>query len=621
MPTTPYAKLLVSLNAGPTQSGAITTAANLDTVQLTAESTAQWDLTTPPRWEIYSYPPGWTGPAAGWTTESVTLPNGGTADVYVYLGLGPPPSFALPASPMWGKFLMRLTVQGGLLNGIPTPTLIDDTTALEILGPGGMRDTASLEGTQFSSSRAYVASMQENWRTIATALGAALAPYALTPAVVASGAGSAGVSPLYARGDHSHQLTFPALNTVLAAASAPITVNGQTLTSGGFIGPNFRSNGAAPATTGLLRGEHGTTLVCARSSGNTDNVPIVSYGTDVADHVTIGDPVIPCMRFVIASGCDFEFYHDADLLYTLAQGSISVGATNQFNILHTIGAGAGQDATIEAQGGAATFAGGDLILKSGAAGTGSTSGNVELDARKNAAGTRTGSVIMKGNTTTFAQFSHHVGDNITTAEFAANTTVLDTKELVLDASNIALNTSLGSYGGGTGILYVGPATTEPTADDTTGTLLWSKDTALKARNECRAILCPELEGAVSGETAWIPLVKAARVTTTDAVLTLAYSYAIPAHTIGDIEIVILGKCNATGDWTRVKETGAIDRFGGNATWTVSTQEVQPFGATLTYTTAISGGGGELEVKVQGINPETVKWLVVITVNQLTTVEV
>ena len=56
MPTTPYAKLLVSLNAGPTQSGAITTAANLDTVQLTAESTAQWDLTTPPRWEIYSYP-------------------------------------------------------------------------------------------------------------------------------------------------------------------------------------------------------------------------------------------------------------------------------------------------------------------------------------------------------------------------------------------------------------------------------------------------------------------------------------------------------------------------------------------------------------------------------------
>ena len=87
-----------------------------------------------------------------------------------------------------------------------------------------------------------------------------------------------------------------------------------------------------------------------------------------------------------------------------------------------------------------------------------------------------------------------------------------------------------------------------------------------------------------------------RVTTTDAVLTLAYSYAIPAHTIGDIEIVILWQVQRHRDWTRVKETGAIDRFG-NATWTVSTQEVQPFGATLTYTTAIqSGGGGELDVK-------------------------
>ena len=137
---------------------------------------------------------------------------------------------------------------------------------------------------------------------------------------------------------------------------------------------------------------------------------------------------------------------------------------------------------------------------------------------------------------------------------------------------------------------------------------------------CRAILCPELEGAVSGETAWIPLVKAARVTTTDAVLTLAYSYAIPAHTIGDIEIVILGAQRhrgldaRQGNWRDRSVRRQRDLDGPNA-------EVQPFGATLTYTTAISGGGGELDVKVQGVNPETVKWLVVITVNQLTTVEV
>ena len=478
MPTTPYAKLLVSLNAGPTQSGAITSAANLDTVQLTAESTAQWDLTTPPRWEIYSYPPGWTGPASGWTTESVTLPSGGTADVYVYLGLGPPPLFALPASPTWGKFLMRLTVQGGLLNGIPTPTLIDDTTALEILGPGGMRDTASLEGTQFSSSGAWNASLQENWRTIATALGAALAPYALTPAVVSSGAGSAGVSPLYAMGDHSHQLTFAVLNTVLATASAPITVNGQTLTSGGFIGPSFRSNGAAPATTGLLRGEHATTLVCARNSGNTDNVPLVSYGTDAVDLVTIGDPVIPGIRFVVASGRDVEFYHDTDLLYTFAQGSISVGATNQLNILHTIGAGAGQDATIEAQGGAATFAGADLILKSGAAGAGSTSGDIKLDARTNAAATLSGFVLMNAGATNFAAFSHDITNNTTTAEFAADKTVLDVKECSIDASNLALLALNGSFGGGGKVIFIANATSTPGSNPSGGGILYVEAGAL-----------------------------------------------------------------------------------------------------------------------------------------------
>lgn len=166
MPTTPYAKLLASVNGGIPTGGAITSGAYGDTIQLTAESTAQWDLTTPPRWEIYSYPPGWTGPASGWTTESVEQPFGGTADVYVYTGLGPPPAFNLPADPLWGKWLFKLTVQGGLLNGIPTNTLIDDTLAIEIVSPNGFHDTATLEGTQFSTSRAWSGDVQENWRTV-----------------------------------------------------------------------------------------------------------------------------------------------------------------------------------------------------------------------------------------------------------------------------------------------------------------------------------------------------------------------------------------------------------------------------------------------------------------------
>jgi len=170
MPATPYAKLLVSLNSGATQSGGIT-GANSDTVALTAESTVGWNLDTPPKWEIYSYPDGWTGPASGWTTESVAQPFGGTADIYVYYGLGPPPTFTLPALPLWGKFLFRLTVQGGVLNGIISPALTDDTTAVQIASPNGLFDTATLETTQFSQDRAWSGPLQENWRIIDDALG------------------------------------------------------------------------------------------------------------------------------------------------------------------------------------------------------------------------------------------------------------------------------------------------------------------------------------------------------------------------------------------------------------------------------------------------------------------
>ena len=47
-----------------------------------------------------------------------------------------------------------------------------------------------------------------------------------------------------------------------------------------------------------------------------------------------------------------------------------------------------------------------------------------------------------------------------------------------------------------------------------------------------------------------------------------------------------------------KETGAIDRFRRQRDLDGLNAEVQPFGATLTYTIAISGGGGELRVKVR-----------------------
>ena len=243
-------------------------------------------------------------------------------------------------------------------------------------------------------------------------------------------------------------------------------------------------------------------------------------------------------------GMRLRVYHDADLLYTLAQGSISVGATNQFNILHTIGAGAGQDATIETQGGA-NVAGGDLILKSGAAGTGSTSGNVELDARKNAAGTRTGPVIMKGNTrrllssrtmsaTTSRRpsFREH---NRSRHERTCSRCIKTSRSTRRSDRTVAALES-----------HTLAPTTEPTADERRARFYGQRIPRSKPATNAVRFFARNSKALFPARRRGFHWSRQLEVTTTDAVLTLAYSYAIPAHTIGDIEIVIPRSHNATG---------------------------------------------------------------------------
>lgn len=352
MPSTPYAKLLVSLNAGPTQSGGITASPG-DTVQLTAESTAQWDLTTPPKWEIYAFPPGWTGPASGWTTESAPQPGGGSADIYVYLGLGPPPSFVLPALPDWGKFLMRLTVNGGLSNGLADSTLIDNTTALQTFDALNLEDVAVQEEGQFYPAGAYVRSIQNDLRIINTSI-AAISPYTLTPVAVTSAAGSAGVSALFSRGDHSHQLTFATLNNVLGTASAPISINGQTLTSGGFIGPYYSTSAASPATTGLLRGAHNSVLVASRDSADATDAPLISFGVGTNDLLTIGGGGVAQLRANVGT---------AGWTYDPTNGFLFDDACSASMTFLATAAAAGKSTTIEAQAG--TTQGGDMMISAG----------------------------------------------------------------------------------------------------------------------------------------------------------------------------------------------------------------------------------------------------------------
>lgn len=144
-------RLRVKLNAGAWQTGGVVAALG-DTVALSPDNTVG---VTSYRYEIFDYPPGFTCPA-GWSTDA----NG----VY-YSTAATPPDFALDAVE-WGKYALRLTVNGGLSEVIvgkstrvqADPLLIDEETAIKVesaLGVGGLMQR---ERNQFGGvdwTRAY----------------------------------------------------------------------------------------------------------------------------------------------------------------------------------------------------------------------------------------------------------------------------------------------------------------------------------------------------------------------------------------------------------------------------------------------------------------------------------
>lgn len=157
MPATPYAKLFVSINSGALADDGITAAVS-DTVDLSAESTVGWPASGSgaPRWEIYGFPPSFTVPA-GWSTDATT-------GAYYYLGTSPP-QFTLT---VWGKYMLRLLVQGG--GGDKT----DESTAITVPDATGLQDLGYRETSQFNAG--WDDDQRANLRIIATGLGVAKAP-------------------------------------------------------------------------------------------------------------------------------------------------------------------------------------------------------------------------------------------------------------------------------------------------------------------------------------------------------------------------------------------------------------------------------------------------------------
>lgn len=582
MPTTPYAKLLAALNGGATAHGAII-AANGDTVQFTAESTAQWDLSMPPRWEIFAYPPGWTGPASGWTTESVPQPGGGSADVYVYLGLGPPPSFDLPALPMWGDFLCKLTVQGGLLNGLPNSNLVDDRTALRIVGPGGLTDIAVSDTGQFDAARAWVGSWQDDLRILDAALVGAATPYTSTPEPIEIGAGSDGVvlnyskgdhshpvtvgtpgaiqigdvasagggtalagaahvhslgnpsivtttswvggtgtSPIPAREDHQHDITFTVVNFILSMATADVDINGKLLTAGGFIAPYFSTNASNPAGTGLLRAAKNTTALAFRDDANAANISAVSM---------------------------------------VATDTLAFGATNAAQLR--------------------------LIVKTG------------------------GSIQLYDATTAFAEFSYNAGGSTATVGIGGDYAILDTKELDIDATNIALFGSTGSFGSGDGVVHLQNATTEPTGDASGGLWAWAYGDFLKAKTKALSVLAAPVENGAGSEDLRSHDKRQARAQTIGAVTTTALSYTLPDNCVAKVTAEVVAWTADGGDSAGYELVATFKRFsGGVATQVGSTTVVVAHEDDAALDVAIdTDGANDLRVRPTGVALKTYEWFV------------
>ena len=184
MPTPPYAQATTSVNAGAYTPGGVVVP-SLATVAFQMASTVG---VTSQLWELYSYPDGWTAPA-GWTL------SGGAGSSYTSNAVVPP-SLTLPANTtsMWGKWMVRLTINGGVSATSPN-LLIDETCAFSMLSNNGLEDSAYNEATQFSVLKQWSHGIQVSLRILNSLVTAAASGFAVYAQSCAAGGTIASTAP------------------------------------------------------------------------------------------------------------------------------------------------------------------------------------------------------------------------------------------------------------------------------------------------------------------------------------------------------------------------------------------------------------------------------------------
>jgi len=263
MPTTPYASVLLAVNAGAAAAGTIVAVAD-DVITCSTLSTIGWKTSNlPTKWQITAYPDGWVADT-GWVFNAANgyfeYAVGGAT------GMLPPPitmpSAAEIAAGLWGKWKVRLLVNGG------GGQLTDWTAGISVLSQTGLEDVALYEGFEFDTLRAWVGSYQRAarlWDTaIAGGIGGGASLGAGTPAVLTAAAGTQGALLTAAPFDHRHQVSTAICVTIGAANSIGVSTSlakaDHVHDHGALLGGDRHATAVAGVSHGFISATNQTKL-------------------------------------------------------------------------------------------------------------------------------------------------------------------------------------------------------------------------------------------------------------------------------------------------------------------------------------------------------------------------
>jgi hypothetical protein len=169
MPSPPFALTLCSVD-GDTAIAGVRTVSGGNIIQLSGQDTSYW---TSQRWEIYDFPTGY-GTPAGWTLDA----NG----VLFSTATTPSPFTVEKPTALFGKYAVRLTVNGGLKAGVSDPEMVDETFVCLVKSVNGTESVFEQEENQFGTS--WAEALKRDISTLDKSVGHALATVATTNGTV-----------------------------------------------------------------------------------------------------------------------------------------------------------------------------------------------------------------------------------------------------------------------------------------------------------------------------------------------------------------------------------------------------------------------------------------------------